>query len=66
MWGELIKKLTEDGLPDNTIIVFTSDNGPVLDDGYKDQAEELVGNHKPAWIYRGGKYSLSKAEPASH
>jgi arylsulfatase A-like enzyme len=56
--GELIKKLTEDGLLDNTIIVFTSDNGPVLDDGYKDQAEELVGNHKPAWIYRGGKYSL--------
>ena len=26
---------------ENTIVVLTSDNGPVLDDGYKDDAVEL-------------------------
>jgi len=29
-----------------------------VDDGYKDQAAELLGNHKPAGPLRGGKYSL--------
>ncbi len=40
-----------------TIIIVTSDNGPVVDDGYKDQAVELLGSHKPAGPLRGGKYS---------
>ncbi|NRA38339.1 MAG: sulfatase-like hydrolase/transferase, partial [Planctomycetes bacterium] len=35
-----------------------SDNGPVINDGYVDQAEELLGDHKPAGPLRGGKYSL--------
>ena len=39
-------------------MIFTSDNGPVLDDGYKDQAEELVGDHKIAGPLRGGKTSM--------
>lgn len=56
--GELIAQLEKLGILDNTIIVFSSDNGPVLDDGYKDQAVELLGNHKPAGLLRGGKYSL--------
>ena len=43
------------------MIIFSSDNGPVLDDGYDDSAEKLVGNHKPAGIYRGGKYSAFEA-----
>lgn len=46
------------GLTENTLVVFTSDNGPVLDDGYQDRAVELVGDHKIAGPYRGGKTSM--------
>jgi arylsulfatase A-like enzyme len=56
--GELFSHLEKEGILDNTIIIFTSDNGPVLDDGYKDGAAEMAGNHKPAGGLRGGKYSL--------
>ena len=55
--GEIIRVLEEQGLLDNTLIILTSDNGPVLDDGYVDQAEELVGKHSPTGGLRGGKYS---------
>ena len=55
--GEIIRVLEEQGLMDNTLIILTSDNGPVLDDGYVDQAEELVGEHSPTGGLRGGKYS---------
>ena len=53
--------LKKNGLLENTLIVFTSDNGQVIDDGYQDQAVEKLGNHKPAGIYRGGKYSAFEA-----
>ncbi len=59
--GEFIKKLDELGLTENTIIIFSSDNGPVLDDGYADQAVELNGDHTPWGQMRGGKYSLLEA-----
>ncbi|MBQ8968705.1 MAG: arylsulfatase [Bacteroidaceae bacterium] len=59
--GEVIHKLEEKGLLENTIVIFSSDNGPVLDDGYNDQAAELVGNHDMNGGYRGGKYSLYEA-----
>jgi arylsulfatase A-like enzyme len=59
--GDLIKTLEKEGLLENTLIVFSSDNGPVLDDGYADQAIELLGNHKPSAGLRGGKYSLFDA-----
>jgi arylsulfatase A-like enzyme len=55
--GEIMRTLEEHGLMENTIIILTSDNGPVLDDGYQDQAEELVGEHSPTGGLRGGKYS---------
>ena len=55
--GEIIRTLEEQGLLENTLIILTSDNGPVLDDGYVDQAEELVGEHSPTGGLRGGKYS---------
>lgn len=61
MIGEFIKTLEEEGLLENTLIVFSSDNGPILDDGYKDQAVELLGNHAPSGVFRGGKYSLYEA-----
>lgn len=36
--GEILKTLKEEHLSKNTLIIFTSDNGPVLDDGYQDGA----------------------------
>lgn len=56
--GEMLDTLERLGLRENTIVIFTSDNGPVLDDGYQDQAVELTGDHKPAGPLRGGKYSM--------
>jgi arylsulfatase A-like enzyme len=56
--GELIKTLEEEGLLENTLIIFSSDNGPVLNDGYYDDAVEKLGDHKPWGPLRGGKYSL--------
>jgi len=59
--GEFVKTLEEEGLLKNTLIVFTSDNGPVLNDGYYDDAVEKLGNHSPTGSFRGGKYSLFEA-----
>ncbi len=55
--GEFLKTLDSLGLSENTIVIFSSDNGPVLDDGYEDQAIEKLGEHKPAGPFRSGKYS---------
>lgn len=55
--GEIMKTLKELGLDDNTLIILSSDNGPVVDDGYQDQAEELLNGHRPTGPYRGNKYS---------
>lgn len=55
--GEVLNTLKRLGLEKNTIVILSSDNGPVVDDGYKDRAVELLGNHKPAGDLRGGKYS---------
>lgn len=55
--GRLMKTLDSLGLTNNTMIVLSSDNGPVVDDGYQDQAAELMGGHQPAGPLRGGKYS---------
>ena len=35
---EFLKEMDRLGLTENTLVIFTSDNGPVLDDGYQDQA----------------------------
>ena len=56
--GELLAHLKKEGLLEKTLIIFSSDNGPVLNDGYKDGAPELAGDHLPAGGLRGGKYSL--------
>lgn len=59
--GELINTLEAEGLLENTLIILSSDNGPVLNDGYIDDAVEKLGNHTPAGPLRGGKYSLFEA-----
>jgi arylsulfatase A len=56
--GELIKTLDRLQLDEKTLVVFCSDNGPVLDDGYKDGAIEKIGKHRAAGPYTGGKYSV--------
>lgn len=59
--GQVMNKLEELHLTKNTLVIFTSDNGPILDDGYSDFAEEKVGLHHPGGPFRGGKYSAFEA-----
>ena len=56
--GEILATLDRLNLADHTLVIVSSDNGPVLDDGYKDLANEKLGAHKPAGPFRAGKYSL--------
>jgi arylsulfatase A-like enzyme len=56
--GQVMQALQESGVADNTLVVFTSDNGPVVNDGYDDNSIERLGSHKPAGNLRGGKYSI--------
>lgn len=59
--GEVMKTLDSLQIADNTIFVFCSDNGPVIDDGYQDGAFEMLNGHTPMKHYRGGKYSAFEA-----
>ena len=56
--GELMKAVDAQGLAENTLFVFCSDNGPVMDDGYADEALEKLGDHRAGGPYTGGKYSV--------
>ena len=56
--GELMKTVDRLNLSEKTLIVFCSDNGPVMDDGYKDFAIEKLGNHRAGGPFTGGKYSV--------
>ncbi|TWT36705.1 Arylsulfatase [Posidoniimonas corsicana] len=55
--GQVVEALERAGLADSTLLIVSSDNGAVLDDGYVDQANELLGDHRPSGGLRGGKYS---------
>ena len=61
--GQLVEYLEELNLAENTLIIFSSDNGPIFNDGYEDLSEELVrnGTHEPRGPFRGGKYSAYEA-----
>ena len=62
--GEILKTLEEHGLTENTLVIFSSDNGPVYDDGYDDGTTvkpargESDRRHDGSGIYRGGKYQI--------
>jgi arylsulfatase A-like enzyme len=56
--GEIVTCLEKQKLSEKTIIIFTSDNGPVLRDGYEDMARELYHGENPTGSLRGGKYSI--------
>ncbi len=55
--GQVLDTLDRLKLADNTIVIFTSDNGAVVDDGYRDDAVARLGSHTPSGPFRGGKYS---------
>lgn len=59
--GQILDKLETLGIAENTIIIFSSDNGPVLDDGYLDGAAKFKNVHKQSGPLRGGKYSIFEA-----
>ncbi|WP_315823843.1 sulfatase-like hydrolase/transferase [Paraflavitalea speifideaquila] len=59
--GQVMQQLEQLGIAQNTILIFSSDNGPVLDDGYQDEAVTRLNGHTPAGPLRGGKYSAFEA-----
>lgn len=54
--GQILQALDRLKLAENTLVIFTSDNGPVLFDGYFDRSAEDVRDHRPAGNLRGWKY----------
>lgn len=56
--GQVVETLDRLHLTEKTLIIFSSDNGPVIDDGYQDGAVVKLGAHLPAGPLRGGKYSI--------
>ncbi|MDD2599604.1 MAG: arylsulfatase [Kiritimatiellae bacterium] len=62
--GAIMEMLEKRGIADNTMVIFTSDNGPVYDDGYDDgttvptSTREVDRGHDASGPYRGGKYQI--------
>lgn len=56
--GQIMDYLRRKGLLENTLVIFTSDNGAVVQDGYNDGSVVNIGAHDPHNGMRGGKYSL--------
>lgn len=62
--GQILATLEEYGLTKDTLVIFSSDNGPVYDDGYADgttvnrSSQETDRGHDGSGVYRGGKYQV--------
>lgn len=54
--SELMAALDRLHLATNTLVLFTSDNGPIFFDGYYDNAKQDAHGHQPAGGLRGWKY----------
>lgn len=59
--GQIMETLKQLNIASNTLVILSSDNGPVLDDGYADGAVRDLNGHTPAGPLRGGKYSIYEA-----
>ncbi len=55
--GQVMATLERLKLANDTLVIFTSDNGPVINDGYNDGSDRQINGHKPSGPLRGGKYS---------
>ncbi len=56
--GQIEQTLDRLKLAQNTLLIITSDNGPIVDDGYADGSVEHLNGHTPAGPLRGGKYQI--------
>ena len=62
-----MQSLEKHGLTENTIVIFSSDNGPTFDDGYQDgttvvsSAKEVDRGHDASGNWRGGKGQIWEA-----
>lgn len=56
--GEIMATLDKHKLADNTLVIFTSDNGGVMDDGYIDGTRTDTSGHKCNGALRGFKGGL--------
>ncbi len=54
--GEIMKTLDRLDLAKNTLVILSSDNGPILFDGYYDRSVEDLNGHQPTAGLRGWKY----------
>jgi len=55
-FGQLMKWLDENNETENTLVIYTSDNGPAWCPGHLDRIRESAGFHRgaKAWLYEGG------------
>jgi len=56
--GQILTTLDQLRITSNTLVILSSDNGPVVIDGYDDGADRDLNGHKPAGPLRGGKYMV--------
>jgi arylsulfatase A len=54
--GQIIEAIDAAGLRDNTLVVFTSDNGTSGPTSNKEELEDM--GHYPSWIFRGAKADI--------